>query len=72
MKLADSEVETVKTSSFTRLTRCKEIQLVKLLDLTVLTDYGEGIMKLSNYVSFYRIEPKFTEWILQKWHESIK
>ena len=56
MKLADSEVETVKTSSFTRLTRCKEIYLVKLLDLADSTDY----------VSFYGIEPKFTEWILQK------
>ena len=35
---------------------------MKLLDLADSTDY----------VSFYGIEPKFTEWILQKWHESIK
>ena len=35
---------------------------MKLLDLADSTDY----------VSFYGIQPKFTEWIFQKWHESIK
>ena len=59
LKIADLTVLPVETNRFTRWKCNKEVRLVKLLVST-------------EYVGFCQIKPKFAEWILQKWHDSIR